>query len=133
MITEPDPEQIADPSAIASPAAAVLASASAAPPRAAVELAQTSTILAASELDTYEESKHRQILGFRRWLVPGVFALTLAWLIFVAAIVRIEERRHPLSDAVLIALLGTATANVLGLLVIVLKSLFPVELDRDNE
>jgi hypothetical protein len=31
---------------------------------------------------------------------------------------------------VLIALLGTATANVLGLLVIVLKSIFPLDIDR---
>jgi hypothetical protein len=45
-----------------------------------------------------------------------------------------EEIHHGrLSDTVLIALLGTATANVLGLLIIVLKSIFPLDVDRGGD
>jgi hypothetical protein len=122
----PDPETIIDaelsvpPGAAFAPHAAGLAS-----PAFLGDLA-----LAKDEQDTYEQSKHKQILAFRRWLVPGVFALTIGWLAFVCASIAIEQHRHPLSDAVLIAMLGAATANVLGLLVIVLKSLFPIEADR---
>ena len=81
---------------------------------------------AIAERDQYDEARKAQFLGFRRWLVPSLFALTVAWLVFVGYIVLREEMQHGrLSDPVLIALLGTATANVLGLLIIVFKSIFP--------
>jgi hypothetical protein len=128
MSSEPDPEQFADES---SPRLVAPAQGAEFGPRAASLL--ENTILARDEQDTYEQSKHKQILGFRRWLVPAIYALVVAWLAFVAASIAVEQRRHPLSDAVLIAMLGAATANVLGLLVIVLKSLFPIEVDRYGE
>jgi hypothetical protein len=89
--------------------------------------------LATAENDQYDEARKAQFLAFRRWLVPSLFALTVAWLVFVGYIVLREEIQHGrLSDAVLIALLGTATANVLGLLVIVLKSIFPLDVDHGD-
>jgi hypothetical protein len=115
----PDPETIAD------------SSTSALAPRVA-EAAQSGE-LATAEIDEFEEARKAQFLAFRRWLVPSLFALTVGWLVFVGCIVLREELQHGrLSDAVLIALLGTATANVLGLLVIVLKSIFPLDIDRGD-
>jgi hypothetical protein len=115
----PDPETIAD------------TSASALAPRVADVV--RSTELAAEENDQFDEARKAQFLAFRRWLVPSLFALTVGWLVFVGWIVLREELQHgKLSDAVLIALLGTATANVLGLLVIVLKSIFPLDIDRGD-
>jgi len=114
----PDPEKVTD------------SSASALSPRVSAEGA---TGLAIAERDQYDDARKAQFLSFRRWLVPSLFALTVAWLVFVGAIILREELRNGhLSDAVLIALLGTATANVLGLLVIVLKSIFPLDVDHDG-
>jgi hypothetical protein len=114
--TAPDPETITDTSASAiAPRVAGLASSG----------------LAIAERDQYDDARKAQFLGFRQWLVPSLFALTVVWLVFVGCIVLREELQHGrLSDAVLIALLGTATANVLGLLIIVLKSIFPLDVDR---
>ena len=115
----PDPETIADISASAL-----------APHVASVAL---SGELATAEIDQFDEARKAQFLAFRRWLVPSLFALTVGWLVFVGWIILREELQHGrLSDAVLIALLGTATANVLGLLVIVLKSIFPLDIDRGD-
>jgi hypothetical protein len=115
----PDPETITDTSA--SPIA----------PRAAPGVLTSGLATAIAERDQYDDERKAQFLGFRRWLVPSLFALTVAWLVFVGCIIFREELHHGrLSDAVLIALLGTATANVLGLLVIVLKSIFPLDIDR---
>ena len=115
--TAPDPETITD------------TSASAVAPRTANALASSG--LAIAERDQYDDARKAQFLEFRRWLVPSLFAVTVVWLVFVGCIVLHEELQHGrLSDAVLIALLGTATANVLGLLIIVLKSIFPLDIDR---
>jgi hypothetical protein len=115
---KPDPETLTDSSAAA---IAPRAGAGVAPGLAA----------AIAERDQYDDARKAQFLSFRRWLVPSLFALTVAWLVFVGYIVLREEMQHGrLSDSVLIALLGTATANVLGLLVIVLKSIFPLDIDR---
>jgi hypothetical protein len=118
----PDPETITDTST------PVLAQ------RAAAVVASSGFAAAIAERDQFDDARKAQFLGFRRWLVPSLFALTVAWLVFVGCIVLREELQHgKLSDAVLIALLGTATANVLGLLIIVLKSIFPLDVDRDGE
>jgi len=116
--TAPDPETITD------------TSASAMAPRAATGMSPSGLATAIAERDQYEDARKAQFLEFRRWLVPSLFALTVVWLIFVGCIVLREELHGRLSDAVLIALLGTATANVLGLLIIVLKSIFPLDIDR---
>jgi hypothetical protein len=116
----PDPETLTD------------TSASAIAPRVAAEVAP-GLATAIAERDQYDDARKAQFLSFRRWLVPSLFALIVAWLVFVGCIVLREEIQHGrLSDAVLIALLGTATANVLGLLVIVLKSIFPLDIDRGD-
>jgi TRAP-type uncharacterized transport system fused permease subunit len=116
----PDPEMLTD------------VSAAAIAPRVAAEVAP-GLAAAIAERDQFDEARKAQFLSFRRWLVPSLFALTVAWLVFVGCIVLREEMQHGrLSDAVLIALLGTATANVLGLLVIVLKSIFPLDVDRGD-
>jgi hypothetical protein len=115
----PDPETITD------------ISAAAMAPRAAVGVVTSGLAAAIAERDQFDDARKAQFLSFRRWLVPSLFALTVAWLVFVGCIVLREELHHGrLSDTVLIALLGTATANVLGLLVIVLKSIFPLDIDR---
>ena len=115
----PDPEKIAD------------TSASTFAPR--VASVARAAELATAENDQFDDARKAQFLAFRRWLVPSLFALTVAWLIFVGCIILREELQHGrLSDSVLIALLGTATANVLGLLVIVLKSIFPLDIDRGD-
>jgi hypothetical protein len=119
--TAPDPETITD------------TSAAAIAPR-VVAAANSGLAAAIAERDQYDEARKAQFLGFRRWLVPSLFALTVAWLVFVGCIVMREELLHGrLSDTVLIALLGTATANVLGLLIIVLKSIFPLDVDRGED
>ena len=118
--TEPDPESLTDSSA------AVMA------PRVAAEITP-GLATAIAERDQYDDARKAQFLNFRQWLVPSLFALTVVWLIFVGCIVLREEVLHgKLSDAVVIALLGTATANVLGLLVIVLKSIVPLDIDRGD-
>jgi hypothetical protein len=115
----PDPETITD------------TSASAMAPRAVAGVVNSGLAAAIAERDQYDDARKAQFLSFRRWLVPSLFALTVAWLVFVGYIVLREEIHHGrLSDTVLIALLGTATANVLGLLIIVLKSIFPLDVDR---
>jgi TRAP-type uncharacterized transport system fused permease subunit len=115
----PDPETITDTSAAAMA------------PRAAVGVVTSGLAAAIAERDQFDDARKAQFLSFRRWLVPSLFALTVAWLVFVGCIVLREELHHGrLSDTVLIALLGTATANVLGLLIIVLKSIFPLDIDR---
>ena len=118
---KPDPETLTD------------TSATAIAPRSATGVAP-GVATAIAERDQYDDARKAQFLGFRRWLVPSLFAVTVAWLVFVGYIVLREEVQHGhLSDAVLIALLGTATANVLGLLVIVLKSIFPLDIDRGDD
>jgi hypothetical protein len=116
----PDPETVTD------------SSASAIAQRTVASLASSG--LAIAERDQYDDARKAQFLEFRRWLVPSLFALTVVWLVFVGCIVLREALQHgKLSDAVLIALLGTATANVLGLLIIVLKSIFPLDIDRGQD
>ena len=118
--SQPDPETLTD------------TSAAAIAPRVAASIAP-GLATAIAERDQYDDARKAQFLGFRQWLVPSLFALTVVWLVFVGCIVLREEVLHgKLSDAVVIALLGTATANVLGLLVIVLKSIFPLDIDRGD-
>jgi ABC-type phosphate/phosphonate transport system permease subunit len=124
----PAPPEAPDPETITDTSTQVLAQ------RAAAVVASAGFAAAIAERDQFEDARKAQFLGFRRWLVPSLFALTVAWLVFVGCIVLREELQHgKLSDTVLIALLGTATANVLGLLIIVLKSIFPLDVDREGE
>jgi ABC-type phosphate/phosphonate transport system permease subunit len=124
----PAPSAAPDPETITDTSTQVLAQ------RAAAVVASSGFAAAIAERDQFDDARKAQFLGFRRWLVPSLFALTVAWLVFVGCIVLREELQHgKLSETVLIALLGTATANVLGLLIIVLKSIFPLDVDREGE
>ncbi len=60
----------------------------------------------------------------RSHLAWTVMATIMLWLLFVMVIVVLCLFRQGLSDAVLIALLGTTTANIIGLAMIVLKGFF---------
>lgn len=70
----------------------------------------------------------RQDQEDRRKFSRRVFGLALGWLLLVLAIVVFNGFSlwsFSLSDQVLIALLTTTTANIIGTLVIVLNYLFP--------
>ena len=72
----------------------------------------------------YEREAHNDRRKFSRW----IFGLALGWLLLVLAIVVFNGFglwSFNLSDQVLIALLTTTTANIIGTLVIVLNYLFP--------
>lgn len=65
-------------------------------------------------------------LSMQRWLVPLVTWLVVAWLIFVGAVVILDGMAildyHP---SVLAALLGSATASIVGLLLKVVSYTLP--------
>ncbi len=66
----------------------------------------------------------KQRLKFGKW----IFRLVCAWLGFVAVLIALSGWRlgnFTLSDSVLIALLGTTTVNVIGVLLAVTGYLFP--------
>lgn len=62
-----------------------------------------------------------------------IYRLIVVWFIFLGCIVILQgitpsdiiEKGFKLSDTVLLALIGSTTANVLGILFVVLKYLFP--------
>lgn len=64
------------------------------------------------------DTRNRNILAF--WTM----AIICVWMIFIGVIVVICGRHLFLSDVVLVALLGTTTATVLGLAAIVLRGYF---------
>lgn len=74
-----------------------------------------------------DESDHRKtIYDLRKKYIPKLFWMVVVWLIFVSLIVVFTALGClQLSDAVLIALITTTTATVLGIFVIVAKWLFP--------
>ncbi|MEM9064988.1 MAG: hypothetical protein AAGB51_05805 [Planctomycetota bacterium] len=83
--------------------------------------------------------RYEQTTGLQRELAGYVRWLSIGWLIAVLLIVFLCASdslifgwliRFELADGVLIALLGTATANVLGLPYIVLKAVYNQEQDR---
>lgn len=60
----------------------------------------------------------------RQWLARWAVWIVSIWLIVVLFIILANRNFFSLSDAVLIALMGTTTLNVLGLSYIVLKGYF---------
>jgi len=54
----------------------------------------------------------------------GIFVLVLIWLGIVLGIIVWQGKAKPLSDAVLIALLSTTTANMISLLYLVIRYVF---------
>ena len=78
--------------------------------------------------DRYEEDTvHRRNLSSWAAIIVSV------WLFAVILILTRNTSEYQLSDPVMIALLGTTTLNVLGMMVIVLKGLFFEENKDDNK
>lgn len=82
-----------------------------------------------------EKERYRQDTKHRDYLVHWVVYTNSAWLIAVM-LVLISHGAYDettkffhLSDGVIMTLLGTTTANILGLAYIVLKGLFPLPKD----
>lgn len=75
----------------------------------------------------------QQNINLRRQYSDKIYTLNRYWLVFVAVMVLLsiidlsayKIKITSLSDAVLITLLTTTTANIIGTLIIVLKYLFP--------
>lgn len=72
-----------------------------------------------AELDRYlQDTTHR------RSLVTWAATVVSLWLICVIFILTRNTLQYKLSDTIMVALLGTTTINVLGLMIIVLNDLF---------
>lgn len=74
----------------------------------------------------WEIDRYKQNTEYRKNLTRWVMWTSVCWLGFVAVILVLNSSINGfvLSDAVLAVLLGTTTANVLGLALIVLKGMF---------
>ena len=75
---------------------------------------------------------HKQDTVLRGKFTRRIFALIVVWLVVVLVIVLFEgfhtticAHNFQLSDNVLLALIGSTTANVLGVFIIVVHYLFP--------
>ena len=88
-------------------------------------------------------SKEKRYIAktWRYWIDTGlriVFSITYTWLLilWLNKVIHILTHNnlcgYKLSDNVLIALLVTSTANVIGMVVIVLKNLFPEKNKKDK-
>jgi hypothetical protein len=73
--------------------------------------------------------KHDKAMGrLRLWYSIGIFLIVTLWICIVAwcvLAVGYEEVAFTLSDTVLITLIGGMTANVIGMIIIILKFFFP--------
>jgi hypothetical protein len=89
-------------------------------------------------LDLYREGKLLELedlaqnLTLRRKFARRVFLLTAIWLAIVVIIILFagfratyQTHQFQLADNVLLALIGSTTANILGIFVIVVHYLFP--------
>ncbi len=75
-----------------------------------------------------EMAEREYLLELRERIAPWIVAITACYLFFVAAVVAFAGFgfwNFFLDDSVLIALLTSTTVTVLGLIIIILKSLFP--------
>lgn len=93
-----------------------------------------STTLAIEEQENYgnadyeskllKNQRYKDDTAHRKVLSTWAGTLVSFWLVCVLLILTSNTNKFKLSDSVLIALLGTTTLNVLGLMVIVLNDLF---------
>lgn len=81
------------------------------------------------QLDLKEQTKERfsKDTKLRNNLSWWVIAVDSLWLLCVIILLFLNSCCIRLSDSVLMVLLGTTTANVLGLAFIVLKGMFPTK------
>jgi len=95
-------------------------------------------VLEDDALDLYREGKLLELedlaqnLKLRRKFARRVFLLTSLWLAVVVVIILLagfratyKSHQFQLADSVLLALIGSTTANILGIFVIVVHYLFP--------
>jgi hypothetical protein len=69
----------------------------------------------------------RQLLGHRRWYALGIFFLVVIWLIGIFVLLVCEGfgwKKFHLDDSVLLAAIGSTTANIIGVLLIIVKFIF---------
>jgi len=78
----------------------------------------------ANESKSLENQRYKDDTEHRKVLSTWAGTLVSFWLVAVILILTNNTIRFKLSDSVLIALLGTTTLNVLGLMVIVLNDIF---------
>lgn len=79
---------------------------------------------------TLENQRYESDTNLRDLFAKGYSAILVLWLFAVLYILTNNNTNHyHFSDSVLIALLATSTANVIGMVVIVLKNLFPTKPD----
>ncbi len=65
-------------------------------------------------------------LEMQRWIVPSVGCLVLIWLIFVVVIVVLDGmNRLDYHPSIIVTLLGSATASIVGLLMKVVNYTLP--------
>ena len=92
-------------------------------------------------IDVSSKEKRYIAKTWRYWIDTGlriVFSITYTWLLilWLNKVIHILTHNnlcgYKLSDNVLIALLVTSTANVIGMVVIVLKNLFPEKNKKDK-
>lgn len=77
---------------------------------------------------TLENQRYESDTNLRDLFAKGYSIILVLWLIAVLYILTKNNSNHyHFSDSVLIALLATSTANVIGMVVIVLKNLFPTQ------
>lgn len=73
-----------------------------------------------------KREEHAQRLSMQRWIIPTVVSMSVGWIIFVAIIVVLSGidvlSYHPL---VLVTLLGSATASIVGLLMKIVSHTLP--------
>jgi hypothetical protein len=80
----------------------------------------------ANTITSDEILRQRHLDELRDEYIPKLYIMMLAWLCFVAVcIIAVGIGWLTLADAVLIALITTTTATVLGIFIIVAKWLFP--------
>lgn len=84
---------------------------------------------AADEPTPDESERLRREDELRRRFARSIFGIISLWLLFIAGLLVYHATGRPsgLSDPVLIAVLGTTTVSVIGLLAIVARYLFPLE------
>ncbi len=78
------------------------------------------------QLRSYEVARYASDTTDRKWLAYWTSIIVTLWLVAVILILFLNKYYIGLSDAVLIALLGTTTLNILGLSFIVLKGHFKI-------
>ena len=75
-----------------------------------------------------DNKSKKQNIESRRYYGTGVFVICSLWMVYVAVVLCFAgANKLNLSDLVLTTMLGSTTFNILGLLIIVLKYIFPPE------